>query len=533
VARHRRAGLLASTALAVATICAAGAACAQSEPRDPSVPSLFDPHFEARDGRPQQFRKPGAVATVSSGAGNTGFDATHSRARRKAREDARKRARAEAENLPPVVPAGPDRTVAPVFQRQESAAATRRRAVNTAAAPLEASGAIAPRPIRKRLVEDDPFGPVGFYRGSFLVKPALEISGGHDSNPGQRKNGKGSPFEKIASETNIKSNWSQHELSADLKGSYIWYNADQLENYSKPDINLKSNGRIDISKQTKADFEGRFTYAADNPGDPNLPNDVAKPPIFTTAGGTAGIRHAFNRLELSLKGTIDSTTYGDAKLNNGELLDLRDRNYDQYGTRIRASYETLPGIIPFVEYGADERKHDRTYDQDGTNRDSSGQSFRVGTTFQLTGYLVGEFAIGRLERSYVDPDFKKLRGNLIDASLIYYPTPLTTLKLDVKTSVDETIIGGVSGGFTHDYSLQVEHAFRRWLLGTVKIGYTNTIYEGSSRVDDRYTASAAMLYKLSRDLWLKGEYRREWLDSTDESANYVSNIFTVGLRLQR
>ncbi len=232
MARHRRAGLLASTALAVATICAAGAGVSRSRPRprDPSVPSLFDPHFEARDGRPQQFRKPGAVATVSSGAGTTGFDATNSRARRKAKEDARKRARAEAENLPPVVPAGPDRTVAPVFQRQESAAATSRRAINTAAAPLEATGAIAPRPIRKRLVEDDPFGPVGFYRGSFLVKPALEMSGGYNSNPGQRQNGKGSTFEKIASESNIKSNWSQHELSADLKGSYIWYNADKLDN---------------------------------------------------------------------------------------------------------------------------------------------------------------------------------------------------------------------------------------------------------------------------------------------------------------
>ncbi len=102
------------------------------------------------------------------------------------------------------------------------------------------------------------------------------------------------------------------------------------------------------------------------------------------------------------------------------------------------------------------------------------------------------------------PTSTKLRGNLIDASLTYYPTPLTTLKLDVKTTVDETIIGGVSGGFTHDYSLQVEHAFRRWLLGTVKVGYTNTIYEGSSRIDDRYIASAAMLYKLSRDIVAEG-----------------------------
>ena len=84
----------------------------------------------------------------------------------------------------------PDRTVAPVFQRQESVAAVRRRAINTAAAPLDASGAIAPRPIRRRIVEDDPFGPVGFYRGTFLVKPALELSGGYNSNPGQRRTAK-------------------------------------------------------------------------------------------------------------------------------------------------------------------------------------------------------------------------------------------------------------------------------------------------------------------------------------------------------
>jgi hypothetical protein len=556
VARHRLAGLLASTAVAAAMSFAAGQAHAQAsaqsftssapqapaqvsvrdsqgETRDPSVPSLFDPHFEERDGRAQRFRKPGAVATVSSGAGTTGFDATHSRARRKARADAQKRARAEAENLPPLVPSGPDRTVAPVFQREESRAATRRRAINTAAAPLDAAGAIAARPIRRRIVDDDPFAPVGFYRGTFLVKPALELSGGYNSNPGQRLDGKGSTFEQATSEFDIKSNWSQHELSANLKGSYIWYNADKLDNLSKPDINLRGAGRIDITKQTKADFEGRFQYAADNPGDPNLPTDVASPPIYTISGGTVGIRHAFNRLELSLKGAIDSTSYADAKLNNGELLSQRDRNYDQYGTKIRASYETLPGVIPFVEYGADERKHDLAYDIDGVNRDSSGQSIRVGSTFRLTGYLVGEFAVGWLERSYVDPIFSKLHGSLIDASLTYYATPLTTLKLDVKTTVDESTLNGVSGGFTHDYSLQVEHAFRRWLLGTVKMGYANTIYEGSPRVDDRYIASAAMLYKLSRDLWLKGEYRREWLESTDATANYVSNIFTVGLRLQR
>ena len=88
-----------------------------------------------------------------------------------------------------------------------------------------------------------------------------------------------------------------------------------------------------------------------------------------------------------------------------------------------------------MEYGADQRKHELQYDVNGVNRDFSGQSFRIGTTFQLTGYLVGEFAVGRLERIYVDPNFDALRGNLVDASLTYYPNPLTTLKLDMRTSV--------------------------------------------------------------------------------------------------
>ncbi len=80
----------------------------------------------------------------------------------------------------------------------------------------------------------------------------------------------------------------------------------------------------------------------------------------SSTGGTAGITHDFNRLAVTLKGGIDRTAYGDALLNNGSLLDLRDRNYNQYGLRLRVGYETLPGITPFVEGGIDHRQHDRT-----------------------------------------------------------------------------------------------------------------------------------------------------------------------------
>ena len=42
------------------------------------------------------------------------------------------------------------------------------------------------QPPRKRLkVDDDPFGAVGDYAGSFLIKSAVELSGGYDTNPGR------------------------------------------------------------------------------------------------------------------------------------------------------------------------------------------------------------------------------------------------------------------------------------------------------------------------------------------------------------
>ena len=59
------------------------------------------------------------------------------------------------------------------------------------------------------------------------------------------------------------------------------------------------------------------------------------------------------------------------------------------------------------------------------------------------------------------------------------------------------------GVFTREVALQVDHAFRRWLIATLKFVYGNDDYVGSTRDDNRYSASAAITYKLTRDLRLK------------------------------
>jgi hypothetical protein len=38
---------------------------------------------------------------------------------------------------------------------------------------------------------------------------------------------------------------------------------------------------------------------------------------------------------------------------------------------------------------------------------------------------------------------------------------------------------------------------------------------------------------MTREVHLKGEFRREWLQSNVQGVDYTANIFMVGLRLQR
>lgn len=521
-----RTGLACAVLAAGLSAAAAQTAATQGASRDASEARLFRP---LADGDPQPFRRAEYGHAPAFGAGTTGFDSTNRRTKRRQQQNAQQRRRVEMIAAQPAPATVPDKTVHPLFQPAPSSVARARAASRAAGAP-DITGEVA-RPVRRVHVENDPFGPLGVRAGAFILRPAIEVQAGYDGNPAHANTARGSSFQKVAPELQIRSDWSRHEFSADLKGNYTWYNS--LSNFNKPDLDLRARTRIDITKQTRAEFEGRYQLLADSPSDPNLPAGIAKPPIYDRIGASAGLAHRFNRLEISAKGVFDRTAYDDAELNNGTIISLKDRSYDQYTGLLRAGYELYPGVTPFIEGGMDRRVHDLQTDFSGFQRDSDGKVIRAGSTFELTRHLTGEASIGYMQRDYKDPALGQVHGMIYDASLIYYATPLTTLRIGANSRIDESILPGVSGAFSRDVNLQLDHSFRRWLVGTLKFGFGRDDYEGSGRVDDRYTASAAFTYKLTREVHLKGEFRRDWLRSNVPGADYTANIALVGLRLQR
>jgi hypothetical protein len=416
--------------------------------------------------------------------------------------------------------------------------------------PPAMAGTVEGQPTRRKLkIDDDPFGPVGYYVGPFFTKAAVEVSVGHDSNPGRIQNGPSSWFYMVAPELVMASDWSRHSVTADLRGSFTGYGHDFAppapacdcvgpvaspipSNLDRPDFTGKVNGRLDVSSDTRVDGEGRLRLSTDNPGSPNITAGLTRYPIYTTLGGTLGLGQKYNRFDLSGGGTIDRTQYEVSHLTDGTTSSNDDRNYNQYGGFVRGAYEITPAVKPYGEVDFDQRVHDLNVDRSGFQRDSHGVTGKVGTTFEMSRLLLGEVSIGYATRTYQDPRLDRLQGLLTAGSLIWTPTALTLVKLTATSSVDESTLAGVSGVLTRDYLGQVDHAFRRWLIGTVKVGYGTSDYQGSDRFDWRYFTEGDIVYKLTRTVQVKGSIRKEWLRSNAAGVDTDATIFMLGMRYQ-
>jgi hypothetical protein len=386
--------------------------------------------------------------------------------------------------------------------------------------------------IRRPVVDDKPFDPLGIRAGAFQLRPAIEVSGGYDTNPARVNAGGGaSYFGVVAPELRVNSSWSRHELRADLRGSYTSYGT--AASLDRPTFDGKIDGRIDVTGRTRIDLESRLVVSTDNPGSPNIQAGLARLPVSTDVGGSVGLGHRFNRFDVALKGGIDRTTYQNSTFADGTTASNDDRNFNQYSAQLRIGYELTPGVIPFVEIDADRRRHDLAVDRSGFGRDSQGRAARIGSTFELSRILTGQLAFGYLERSYPDPRLQSVSGPTFDGSLSWLMSALTTFKLTAATRADESTLAGVSGVFTHELGIEVDHAFRTWLDASFKLTGDRDVYVGEPRQDNRYVGALALTYKLTREMQLKGELRREWLTSNTAANNYQAYVALLGLRLQR
>ena len=445
----------------------------------------------------------------------------------------------------PAVPADPDQaagtaaTIAAPRRPAQQNFRSLERPINTAV-PVPGSDQIVHQglatpvqPRRARASVTDPYAPLGLRVGTLLVFPTLDAQVGYDSNPERRASGltrKGSTYARGEAGFTARSDWSVHELTADFRGGYNRYFANPEAD--RPDAQGRVGLRLDYTRDTAFNFELRGRLDTQTPGTANLTGRAEGRPLTYQTGATAGITQRFNRLALSASGTVDRSDFADAPIGNGQVLSQKDRNFTQYGLRLRSGYEVTPGLIPFAEVLLDTRRHDEKVDSTGFLRDSNGLQVRGGTSFEITRTLTGEVAAGYGLRRYEDQRLRDIRGPVVEGTLAWTASPLTTVRLRGVTEFEETTQTGSSGSITRRLSAELSHAFLRNLVFNAGASVGRSEFNGISRKDDTLRANLGLDYSITRNLVLRGSYTRERTTSNAQGNNVSANVWLFGARVQ-
>ncbi|MGJ4915553.1 outer membrane beta-barrel protein [Bradyrhizobium oligotrophicum] len=409
-------------------------------------------------------------------------------------------------------PAKPDETLAAA----QPAAVLRNRDV----LPDRNLNTVKPQPVT---ADAKPYDPTGVTVGSFLVKPAVEIQAGYDTNPTRRNGGQGSPVAIVATEVAVRSQWERHQLNADFRGAYT--EDTNVRSLSHPTFEARAQGRYDVTEGTAITGEARFVNDA-----LALPGAL-KLPRATTFGGSAGVLQKIGPAEIAFKGSADRVVFNDALIVANVPLRTQDRNYTQPGAQVRITYALTPNISPFVDMSFDRRNHDLQVDFNGQRRDSSGITARGGAVVNV-GTLTGEASVGYLTRRMDSPLMPNINGVIADATLAWAATDATTFVLVARSQASETPAMNVSGILSRDVILQMDHQFEPWLIGTLRGGYGQDQFVGIGRVDQRMFVAAGGTYKMNRNVQLKSEVRTEWTRSNIALNNFMAVVGVVGVRFQ-
>jgi len=390
--------------------------------------------------------------------------------------------------------------------------------------------AAQPAPQRRKAAADDkPFDPTGVRVGDLKLTPYVEEDGGWASNPGVTAGPhRGSAFETTEAGVALQSDWSRSDLHGQLKGAYTDYFDDP--NANSPTTSGTLDGRYDASRDLSFDAEGRFNISQQTLASLGLGpgTGTTSHPLVATYGATLGGAQKFGDLTLALHATLDRTTYASAGAD-----DLASDDFNDWGLRGRVSYRLSEAISPFVELGVDTRRYDSSIDYNGYDRNSDGWQAVAGATLAFTRQLTGEASVGYGARAYVDPRLQNFGGPVIDASLIWSATPLTTVTAKAQTTLGDSVAAGASGVLTRAYSLDVAHELTRAFTLGATASWSGETYVGAPQRDSTTTYGLRAEYHVSRELVLKASASRQIYESNAANSNYVADVFMLGLKLQR
>lgn len=366
---------------------------------------------------------------------------------------------------------------------------------------------------------------LGAHLGAFYVFPSLTNGLHYNDNVFATDGNEESDFlYTLEPQVAVRSDWNRHAVGLAAGGRLGYYFDETDENFK--DAFANASGRLDISSSSVLRGNIDLRREHEERGDPNDAGG-AEPTVFYNLAGSVEGSHRFNRVTISAGGEVRHFDYDDVDATGGGTIDQDDRDRMQYRPGVRVAYEFLDGYAAFVRAEGDIRRYDQSTDNAGINRDSQGYDLVGGASLDLTGLLFGDIFAGVRQRFFEDSRFDTATNPVVGATLTWVPTGLTTVILKADSEFIESTDANSSGFSSTGVGLTVDHELLRNLILTAGAGFRYDDFEGTSREDKFFTATAGANYLMNRWLSLGARYVYSNRNSNESGADYDRNLISL------
>jgi hypothetical protein len=375
------------------------------------------------------------------------------------------------------------------------------------------------------------YDPLGITAGSFVIFPQVDVDEAYNSNVFVTTNSaKGDFITSLLPSVAVNSNWNSDALNFTASGNINRYAKQVSENNSNASASV--NGRLDVERDIY--FTGILGYQLlhEDRTSPDTVVNQKNPIEYQLATAKAGFVREPGRLGLRVDGEADWLSYNNGVTSTGTTIPETDRNHAVYIGTPRVQYEIAPGYHAFIKTPFNDRVYQNTRDHTGFDRNSKGYEVDAGTALDLGHVLTGEIYVGYLDQGYDDSRLKTVSGANFGGNLLWNVTAVTSLRLSAIRTVEETTLSPASSYLQTVVSPSVEHELMSNVLLTSGFNYMVQDFQGVTRTDDTYAATAGLRYLINRNasVGLDGTY--QWRRSNAALTDYDQDIVLAKLRLQ-
>jgi hypothetical protein len=290
---------------------------------------------------------------------------------------------------------------------------------------------------------------------------------------------------EFAPDVRLESDWARHFFGAYFSADRSWYKDFPI--VDDKNYNAILRGRVDVTSRTNFGLELGKSQTEGGPNTINLTDITGLETSLQEQHIAADAQHRFNRLTLDLTGSVADYDYQDLSgADDFGPIPFQDVNdYLERELKLRGTYELKPELSVFVEGAISERDYREPLAVPGLRHDTSGFDVQTGLIFGLPGTLTGEIGVGWGEQQPIDNFFSPVEGFLLNADLIWMPTPMTKLEFITRTEVSPTSLVDSVGAVDRFYELSLQHAFYRYLVLGAYVSYEVADYVDIALVDER------------------------------------------------